>query len=66
VRKVTEVPLECGEASDYFALQSKGRHAVGNALLGVRNKIQDDLAQLAKSRALGLVEGLQVGVNLFF
>jgi hypothetical protein len=63
--EVTEGSLECCEASDHLALQSKGRHSVGNALLGFRNKIQDDLAQLANSRALGLVERLQLGVNLF-
>src|ERR1017187_4570655 len=57
--------LESRETSNGFAPEPKGRHAVRDALLCVRDDRNDRVAQLGKRCSLGLIESPEVLVDLF-
>jgi hypothetical protein len=64
VRQVAEVVLERGEPGDRLSPDVESRDAVGDPLLGVGDDIKDPVAQQGQRRALRLLLGIQVLVDL--
>src|ERR1035437_5872506 len=58
--------LEGRETSNGFALELERRHAVGDALLCVRDDRSDRVPQLGERCSLGLLESAEVLVDLCF
>lgn len=59
-RQIAEVIVERHEARDDPAANSERRNAVGDPLLGLRNDVQDRVAQRLEGAALGLIDTPQV------
>lgn len=64
VRQVAEVGLERGEAGDRLSAHLEGREAIGHPLLGLGEDVKYRLAQLGERFALGLIQAIQVLVDL--
>jgi hypothetical protein len=58
------VALERGEPGDGLSPDPESRDAVGDPLLGLGQDIKDHLAQQGRRRALRLLQGIQVLVDL--
>src|SRR5580692_1417060 len=64
VRKVAQMILERGEPGDGLSPDLEGGEAVGHALLGVGEDVEDPLPQQGQRAALRLLQGFQVSVDL--
>jgi hypothetical protein len=64
MRQVGEVLLEGSRACDHLPFHLECRHAVGDALVGVRDDPQDGFAQQLQGRLLRLFDLEQVLVDL--
>ena len=62
--EVAEVILECCEPGNRPSVQLESGHAIGDALLCIRDDLQNGPAQLCQRALFGLVELRQVVVDL--
>jgi hypothetical protein len=64
MRQVAQMVLKRGEPRDGLSPDLEGRDAVGDPLLGRGQDLQDRLTQPGQRRALGLLQSIQVLIDL--